>query len=227
MRRWGIVISLVYAVIVVALLVPFALFIAGDETPWTASFYRELAEGYRDWVVLIPVAAVIAGQAVLLFLSVDISHQRLKPKAHIATTCVTAALLFGMLCIGAIFCIDAAFNADSNNRFMDWLLGTRGSVLLFWMFLWAFWALVFYLFYRNSSNATSQIVKWLLRGSVLELLIAVPSHVIVRRRHECCAPIFTGLGITAGIAIMLLSFGPSVFFLYKKRLNVRATRKSD
>jgi hypothetical protein len=54
---------------------------------------------------------------------------------------------------------------------------------------------------------------WLLKGSVLELLIVVPCHVIVRRRHDCSAPIATGL------AIMLLSFGPSVLFLYKKRLD--------
>jgi hypothetical protein len=30
--------------------------------------------------------------------------------------------------------------------------------------------------------------RWLLRGSILELLVAVPSHVIVRRRDDCCAP---------------------------------------
>ena len=65
-----------------------------------------------------------------------------------------------------------------------------------------------------------------MRGSVLELLIAVPSHVIVRRRNDCCAPIVTGYGIAAGIAIMLLSFGPIMLLLYKKRIESHAVRRT-
>jgi len=53
----------------------------------------------------------------------------------------------------------------------------------------------------------------------MELLIVVPCHVIVRRRHDCSAPLATSFGIATGIAVMLLSFGPNVLFLYKKRLD--------
>ena len=62
------------------------------------------------------------------------------------------------------------------------------------------------------------------RGSVLELLIAVPAHIVMRRRHDCSAPAVNGYGIAAGISIMLLSFGPSVLLLFKKRMEAYAPK---
>jgi hypothetical protein len=52
----------------------------------------------------------------------------------------------------------------------------------------------------------------------------VPCHIVVRRRHDCCAPMITSFGIATGIAVMLLSFGPSVLLLYKKRLDAYRKR---
>ena len=53
---------------------------------------------------------------------------------------------------------------------------------------------------------------------MLQLLIAVLCHIIVRQRGDCSAPFVTGFGIATGIAVMLMTFGPSVIFLYQKRL---------
>jgi hypothetical protein len=50
------------------------------------------------------------------------------------------------------------------------------------------------------------------------LLIVVPCHVVVRHRDDCSAPALTGFGIATGLAVMLLTFGPGVVFLYRKRL---------
>lgn len=66
--------------------------------------------------------------------------------------------------------------------------------------------------------------RWLLRGSILEVIVAIPSHVIARRRDECCAPDFTLVGIIAGLSVALLSFGPGVFFLFAER--VRSKRRA-
>jgi hypothetical protein len=93
------------------------------------------------------------------------------------------------------------------------------TLLAIWIGAWVIWGGIFYQHYRNSSNAVSAAVSWLLKGSVLELLIAVPAHVIVRQRGDCSAPIVTSWGIVTGIAIMLLCFGPGVLALYKKRLD--------
>jgi hypothetical protein len=76
--------------------------------------------------------------------------------------------------------------------------------------------------FAASPNPTTRTLlkrmhRWLLRGSILELLVAVPSHIIVRRRGDCCAPLGTFWGIATGISVMLLCFGPGVFFLFVER----------
>ena len=40
--------------------------------------------------------------------------------------------------------------------------------------IWLLWGIVFYLYFRNSTQVMTRAVSWLLKGSVLELLIAVP-----------------------------------------------------
>ncbi|MCU0787347.1 MAG: hypothetical protein MUC91_04040, partial [Verrucomicrobia bacterium] len=89
------------------------------------------------------------------------------------------------------------------------VLGSLNLILIFWVF----WGLLFWRFARADAPAGmfQRCLNWLLRGSILELLIAVPSHIIVRRRGDCCAPGATFLGIVTGVAVMLLCFGPGVF----------------
>lgn len=218
MRKWGIVITAFYALIVLGLLVPAAVLLVG------ASDWRDFSGGilaaYREWAVWIPIAIVLAGQAVLLFLSVDTSQKRLKPRAHILVSCTVGALLTALLTFAVIGTIGVAVRGDKFGE------GSFANPFVFFGVFWFFWGILFYLFLRNSSAVVNRIISWLLKGSILELLIAVPCHVIVRRRHDCSAPIVTSFGITTGIAIMILSFGPSVLFLYKKRLDAYPLRLS-
>ena len=104
--------------------------------------------------------------------------------------------------------------------------GSFANPFIFFGGLWVVWGVLFYLYFRNSSEIINHTVSWLLKGSILEMLIAIPCHVIVRRRDDCSAPAVTSFGIVTGIAIMLISFGPSVLFLYKKRLETYAPRSS-
>ena len=80
------------------------------------------------------------------------------------------------------------------------------------------------LYARNAAVPVNKAIDWLLRGSVLELLVVVPCHVWVRRRDDCSAPGVTAFGLASGIAIMLMSFGPGVLLLFKKRLDSYAVR---
>jgi len=135
-------------------------------------------------------------------------------------SCITAGMLFAVLTFAGFITVGAAAKNDFARRLLDSGKVELGSIAL----AWVPWGIVFYLYLRRSNAVVTRTVTWLLRGSVLELLIAVPCHVIVRRRTDCSAPIATSYGIGTGIAIMLLSFGPSVMLLYKKRLDAYAVR---
>ena len=94
-----------------------------------------------------------------------------------------------------------------------------------WLGLWMLWGVVFYHVYRRSRGKLATVIAWLLTGSILELLVAVPAHIAARRRDECCAHGITAMGIATGTAIMLMCFGPSVVALYQRRRVRYRTRK--
>ena len=223
MRQWGIVISVFYALVVLGLLAPSTLMLSLHEGVQSQIFMATFGEALGTWWVWLPVAVVLLGQILLLFLSVDTAQKRLKPRAHLAVSVAVAAMLFALLAFAALGSLGSAIYAD---KFIDRYLSTALQALGYGLVLWLIWAVVFYLYLRHSTAIVTRLVSWLLKGSVLELLIAVPCHVVVRRRGDCCAPLLTGMGITAGIAVMLLSFGPSVLFLYKNRMDAYATRKA-
>lgn len=220
MRKWGTVITAVYALILVSLLLPAAAFLVEGKFPGIAKVLADYREW--EWGVWVLIGIVVACQALLLFLSVDTSRQRLKPRAHILVSCLLTGTLWALLTGAAILSLGFGIYGDN---FGGHFIERGANVLVCWAALWLLWTILFYLYFRNSNASITRVTSWLLKGSVLELLIAVPSHVIARRRHDCSAPVVTSFGITTGIAIMLLSFGPSVLLLYKKRLDDYAYRK--
>jgi hypothetical protein len=223
MRKWGIVITLLYALMVVGLILPGAILLAGETRPSALLFYNNILDTYKDAWAWVPIASLLLGEAALLALSVDTSHRQLKPKTHILISVIATSMLFGLLTFAAIFSLGVTIYSD---KFFDRIPDT--AILLFglWALVWVAWGILFRQWFNDSRNVASRAVSWLLKGSVLELLVAVPCHVIVRRRHDCSAPVATGFGIATGIAVMLLAFGPGVLLLYKKRLDADMARKA-
>lgn len=213
MQRWGIIVTAFYALVVIFLLVPGAIALAGgdyfeaiDNLFAAESFLTE--GGWIGWLVIL---VIIAAQAILFFVSVDTRIRRLKPRSHVALSIVAAASAAGLMCFAAGLCVLLAVVGDDVVDQAWFWIGVPIA-------LWSIWAIVFYSYRQQISRKLDRILGWLLNGSVLQLLIAVPSHLIVRHRNDCSAPVLTGFGIATGIALMLMAFGPSVVFLYQKKL---------
>ena len=122
--------------------------------------------------------------------------------------------MMGGLAVGAMYCLYEVAMRDKALEGWFWGAGIGAGIVI-----WSVWAGLFYRASRGvePSDVISRQCRLLLRGSILELLVAVPTHIVTRSRDYCCAGVMTFVGLTLGISVMLFSFGPSVFFLYIAR----------
>ena len=196
--RWVYAILIIYALLILGLILAMVIPLASQ----------------RDSLV-IPVAVSIAvlmiGQTSLIFVPVRVNSRRPMTRRSLWFPLIGSGLMAGILVLGGGLALWEWLKFDSD--FSGWI------VVAIAVASWALWSILFWRISatRDPASLASRLHRYLLAGSVLELLIAVPTHILVRQRRECCAGIATGIGICAGVAIMLLSFGPSIGFLYYKR----------
>jgi len=209
MTKWAFVTVLLYICLIVVLFVPFIW--------WVAFLGSDASSGYMlyglpsFWVFT---GIIVLIQAGLLLVPVKITNESYKPRRHIWVPIVATGFALSIALIGIIWSILCAIWGDDGwEAVFPWTSISLVAVS------WLIWSIVFYRFYRNAEpgTLTQRLTAWLIRGSILELLIAVPSHIIVRRRDDCCAPGFTFFGIATGLVIMALAFGPGLFFLFRER----------
>jgi len=217
MKQWGVAISALYAVVVTALAFPLWVYLWADSS--SGEVLADLFDPQdTEWGVWVFFALFVATQAALLFISVDFSGKRLKPRRSLAAAVTATSFAVAIMSLAILANVIVMFTADA---VFDWLW--------FWIAvpagLWVGWGIVFFLYRERMSAQMTRTVGWLLNGSVLQLLVAVPTHIVVRERNDCCAPAISGFGIASGIALMLMAFGPSVAFLYQDRLR-RHERRS-
>jgi hypothetical protein len=214
MRKWGFAVAGLYFVALVVLSCPVAL-----AAFWPKSTMSTILEMYGAWTYWIWIAVLICGEVLLLVVPIHQAEGRLRDRRPLLVPVITSCLFFSLLVFFFVWTVTFAIWGDEGGTFglsdrMFWVV-TGGAVAV----LWAAWAAVFHHF--SKSDAPDALIRrattWLLKGSILELLVAVSCHVVVRRRDECCAPFGTFLGIAAGLSIMLLSFGPGVFALFVER----------
>lgn len=60
----------------------------------------------------------------------------------------------------------------------------------------------------------------LISGSLLELLIAIPLHIVINKRGKCLAGLYSIFGVIGGFIVLIFIMGPAIFlfllFFYKK-----------
>jgi hypothetical protein len=208
MKRWALLVAILYALILALLALPTILIglAPGVDLKSAAAMYIQ----WQWWLIL---ALMGLAQASLLAVPVRVASRRPIARIPLAKTVLVAALMMAGLVVGAFLCIFEIAFYNSGGSWTPW------AVLIIGIASWCGWAIVFFRLSQrvDAVDLTSRLCRYLLKGSILELLIAVPTHIVARCRDYCCAGFMTFIGLTLGMAVMLFSFGPGVFFLFVAR----------
>ena len=149
----------------------------------------------------------------MMFTPVHKARRRRITRASVWIPILASGMLIGLLLVGAALAITEYFTDDKGPAelfYGIWIGG--GAVWVAWSVL--LWWLTSYI---DPTSLAGRLHRWVLGGSVVELLVAVPTHLVVRKRPYCCAGILTGTGIAIGVVAMIAALGPGVVFLYYKR----------
>ena len=183
---------------------------------WLAILFPEPLESndlmgfYRDAYLWVFMVVMVIAQYSLTRIPLMEAGRRPQQRRSIWWPTIAAGFLFGLLVICAIWALVEFTFSDEYDPF-NWM------ALVFFLLCWLGWALYFG---RSDGDVFALVEKQrglLLKGSILELLIAVPTHVAVRQRGYCCAGYLTFTALVAGISVMLICLGPSVYYLYRAR----------
>jgi len=211
-KRWALLVILLYFLALVGLTAPVYL---------VAFFPQGSAQDalgiFASGLYWIPLAAMIVSQAVLLLVPVELSLQRPSTRRSVVATIVASGLMMGLLGAGAGASV---LEFIKQEQALNLAMRGQGAPLLATLVLvWAVWCILFYRTSRDTApmDLVTKQCRYLLKGSILELLVAVPTHIVARARDYCCAGFLTFLGIAFGVSVMLFSFGPAVFFLFLAR----------
>ena len=210
MKRIAGFVILVYAAIFIALTWPVIM----------VFFYPKIKMGtglevFGSWAYWILLGIFLLCQAGLLLIPVRITSRRPISRKHVCLPIIVSGFLIGALALGVIYSLNEFIqkNQAVDSKWAGW------TAIAGCLAIWAIWSFTFCRL-AHGNDPQSVLLKQckrLLQGSVIALLVAVPTHIVVRYRDYCCAGFLTFVGITFGIAVMLISFGPGIYFLYAER----------
>jgi hypothetical protein len=166
-----------------------------------------------DFVAIaVAIAVMFGGQALLIFGSGTIALCRPIRRRRLLLPVFVAATMLALLAVGLCIAVWELLYLDSS-PYSD-LLGVAvvGVIGLSWIG----WGVLLVSRLRKKPRyaVLRKLTTYLFAGSLAELLATVPSHVIVSRRGGCLVGLGTGIGIIAGCAVMIFSFGPAIAILF-------------
>lgn len=215
------------ALLVLAAYAALALLLAG---PWVLACFadaRDLADYlalrgdpgeffgiYREGFTWIVLGVFLLCQAALLVTPVRLEAGRPVGRRSVWWVIIVTGLLAGVLAAGLAWSLIEAFRIEGPDGSHEWLTAALG------LCSWLLWAAVFGRLSAGDEPraAVLRLCRRLLQGGALAFLVAVPCHIVARHRNMCCAGFLTFIGLTCGLAVMLLAFGPGVYFLFAERL---------
>ena len=166
-----------------------------------------LFASHGGMVLLGSLVAIVVTQVIFLLGTGTINFCKPLKKRRLFIPVLTAALLATVLTLGACFALDELLKLKSFN------FPVFFAIIIV---SWVFWAIAFF-FYTHKSNRFQVLYRLtaaIFAGSWLQLLVTIPSHVVVSRRPGCFLGIQTAAGIAAGLAVMFWAFGPGIILLF-------------
>ena len=209
MKRWAWIVAALYAALLLVMTLP-AIWLAFAPNLRLG----EAVNAFTWWPYWLWLAIMFVSQVALLSVPVRVASLRPVTRGPIWRTVLAGGLMAGGLAAGAFLSIYEFVVKDRGGSiWLGWVAVVLGILT------WCVWALVFFRMSRNvePGDIVSRQCRCLLKGSILELLIAVPTHIVARYRDYCCAGFMTFIGLTMGVSVMLFAYGPAVFFLFAER----------
>ena len=211
--RWTLV--GLYVAVVVGLL---GLSYAGGAPEWL--IFGEL-EGELLLAIFVVLVTVLS-QALFLFATGTVNLCRPVRRPRLLAPLAMAALLMTLLVFGGAMALAELFELDSFEppAFVMWAV-----IVLIWLV----WAAAFYLTYGQQErfHALRRLVTAVIAGSLVELLVSIPAHLIVSRRPGCFVGLGTSIGLTCGVLVMLWAFGPGIVILFLRDRYGRERRERE
>jgi hypothetical protein len=187
MKRWAIYTALLYALALVLLSAPVVLAAFG---PWGKNgtgialndvSLNDIFQILKSWILWLWLGVMVAGQMLLLLLPINIAERRLPARRKLKIPVIVTAFFLANLLLAGILSILCAAHGDKIPSYYDLAgdndqqgYGALMTAIVSLLFFWLVWAIVFRNFAKTDDENTflKRSTRWLLRGSILELLIA-------------------------------------------------------
>src|SRR6266446_6817791 len=195
MKRWAWIVAGLYILILAALTVPAILLAFVPRASW-----KDAGEVFVAWPYWLWLLVMMTSQYALLSVPVRIAGRRPITRGSLWPTLLAGGLMMAGLAAGAAGCVYEFFFRDQGKgNWIVWVAVALGGLT------WSLWLLVFFRMSKrlDASDLVSRQCRALLKGSILELLIAVPTHIVARSRDYCCAGFMTFIGLTMGVSVMV------------------------